>query len=72
MINPFEDHNAGFLVLMNEECQYSLWPAFREVPAGWKSVMQGKRQECLDWIEKNWTDMRPRSLVVAMDGVTRA
>jgi MbtH protein len=71
MINPFEDQDAGFRVLVNEEGQYSLWPAFREVPAGWTSVMQGKRQECLAWIETNWTDMRPRSLVAAMDKVAQ-
>jgi MbtH protein len=69
MVNPFENQDADFRVLVNEERQYSLWPAFREVPPGWKSVMQGKRKECLEWIETNWTDMRPWSLVVAMDKV---
>jgi MbtH protein len=68
MTNPFEDDNGEYLVLVNEEQQYSLWPAFRDVPAGWSVVHpRGKRKECLSWIEANWTDMRPRSLVKAME-----
>jgi len=68
MANPFEDENREFLVLVNDELQYSLWPGFREIPAGWKAVgPKGKRRECLDWIEQNWTDMRPKSLVEAME-----
>jgi len=69
MANPFEDEHGEFLVLLNDEGQHSLWPAFREIPAGWKSVgRHGARKECLDWINKNWTDMRPRSLVRQMSG----
>lgn len=68
MTNPFDDPDADFRVLVNDEGQYSLWPAFREVPAGWTAVeVAGKKKECLDWIEANWTDMRPRSLAEAMD-----
>ncbi|MCB5181519.1 MbtH family protein [Streptomyces antimicrobicus] len=65
--NPFEDDNANYYVLTNDEGQYSLWPAFAEVPAGW-TVVHGEagRQECLDHINENWTDMRPKSLVEAM------
>ncbi|MEU9031018.1 MbtH family protein [Streptomyces sp. NPDC048383] len=64
--NPFEDDAASYFVLVNEEGQYSLWPAFAEVPAGW-TVRHGAapRQECLDHINENWTDMRPTSLVRA-------
>jgi MbtH protein len=75
MTNPFEDEDAEFLVLVNEELQYSLWPAFREVPAGWQAVgPRGKRQECLNYIEEVWTDMRPKSLVdqMARDAAERA
>lgn len=68
MTNPFDDENGEFLVLVNHEAQYSLWPTFREIPAGWNQVgPKGKRRECLDWIEANWTDMRPRSLIEAME-----
>ncbi|HYP30028.1 MAG TPA: MbtH family protein [Blastocatellia bacterium] len=67
MTNPFDDENGEFLVLVNEELQYSLWPSFREIPAGWTAVgPRGKRRECLDYIEGHWTDMRPKSLVDEM------
>jgi MbtH protein len=66
--NPFEDPNGEYLVLVNDEGQYSLWPKFRAVPSGWDVVgPSGKRKECLDWIEANWTDMRPRSLIQQMN-----
>lgn len=62
-MNPFEDETATFLVLTNDEGQYSIWPAFREKPQGWTAVgPTGGRQLCLDWIEANWTDMRPNAL----------
>jgi MbtH protein len=67
MTNPFEDENADFLVLINEEGQYSLWPAFIEIPNGWQTTgPRGERKACLAWIEQNWTDMRPLSLVRQM------
>jgi MbtH protein len=64
--NPFEDDSADYFVLVNDEGQHSLWPAFAEVPAGW-TVRHGAagRQACLDHINENWTDMRPTSLVQA-------
>ena len=66
-------HAAGepgtkFRVVMNHEEQYSIWPAYREVPAGWREVgVQGSEQECLEYIETHWTDMRPLSLRRAME-----
>ncbi|GAA4525483.1 MbtH family protein [Amycolatopsis samaneae] len=69
MTNPFEDENGRFLVLVNDEGQHSLWPSFAEVPAGWTKVFgEESRQACLDYVETRWTDMRPRSLVRAMEG----
>ncbi|MEU9986841.1 MbtH family protein [Streptomyces sp. NPDC048045] len=69
MTNPFEDNDAPYLVLVNDEAQYSLWPAFADVPAGWTVAHpEDSRQACLDHIERTWTDMRPRSLVEAMSG----
>ena len=38
MTNPFEDENGTYIVLINDEGQYSLWPDFIEIPAGWTSV----------------------------------
>ncbi|GEJ99795.1 MbtH family protein [Streptomyces sp. NPDC003388] len=67
-VNPFDDESGRFFVLVNDEEQYSLWPAFAEIPAGWRAVFgEEGRAECLDFVEKNWTDMRPRSLRVAME-----
>lgn len=54
-------------VLVNGEEQYSLWPESMPVPAGWRSCMQGSRSECLAFVERVWTDMRPRLLRRAMD-----
>ncbi|MER6623305.1 MbtH family protein [Streptomyces sp. NPDC000931] len=69
MSNPFEDENAQYYVLVNDELQHSLWPAFAEVPAGWTVVHgQDTRQACLDYINSHWTDMRPKSLIDAMEG----
>jgi len=69
MVNPFDDEEALFCVLVNDERQYSLWPTFADVPAGWEAVLTDRpRQECLDFIEETWTDMRPRSLAEQMDG----
>src|SRR5271166_125106 len=62
-INPFDDDNGSFFVLVNDEEQHSLWPAFADVPAGWRVVYgEADRAACLDYIEQNWADIRPRSL----------
>ncbi|MEV0729485.1 MULTISPECIES: MbtH family protein [Polymorphospora] len=67
MTNPFDDPDGTFLVLVNAENQHSLWPAFADVPAGWTTVFgPGPRQEALDYVEANWTDLRPQSLIDAM------
>jgi MbtH protein len=66
--NPFEDEDAKYFVLINDEGQHSLWPVFADVPGGWEVIFgEDGRQECLDFIEKNWTDMRPNSLIKAME-----
>jgi MbtH protein len=69
MTNPFDDPDGSFFVLVNDEGQHSLWPAFAEVPAGWQPVLgPTDRQSCVDYVNENWTDMRPKSLIEAMDG----
>ncbi|GAA1412332.1 MbtH family protein [Catellatospora coxensis] len=63
MTNPFEDADGRYLVLVNDEDQHSLWPAFAAVPAGWRTVFgEDTREACLAYVEANWTDLRPRSL----------
>ena len=65
--NPFDDENGEFLVVVNDEDQHSLWPAFADVPAGWRTVFgTAGRAECLAYVEEHWTDLRPRSLRAAM------
>lgn len=64
MTNPFEDENGTFLVLTNDENQHSLWPSFVAVPAGWEVVRgEGTREEALAYVEENWKDIRPKSLL---------
>ena len=63
MADPFENGGASYLVLVNHEGQHSLWPEVIDVPSGWQVVFGGSgRQECLDYIEANWTDIMPGSL----------
>lgn len=67
MTNPFEDPDTTFHVLVNDEGQHSLWPAFADLPAGWTAVLRDEsRETCLEYVARSWTDMRPRSLVEAM------
>jgi MbtH protein len=49
---------------MTNPFEYSLWPTFKEVPAGWTTVgPRGARKDCLAYIDEVWTDMRPKSLI---------
>jgi MbtH protein len=57
-----------YKVVFNHEEQYSIWPAERQNPLGWKDAgKSGPKQECLDYIKGVWTDMRPLSLRQKMD-----
>ncbi|MER5354068.1 MbtH family NRPS accessory protein [Kitasatospora sp. NPDC002551] len=52
-----------YLVVVNDEEQYSVWWADRELPAGWRAEgTTGTRAACLEHIGEVWTDMRPLSL----------
>lgn len=60
--NDQEDART-YLVVVNAEEQYSIWPVDKQVPAGWNAAgKQGRKSECLQYIEEVWTDMRPLSL----------
>ena len=51
-----------YTVVINHEEQYSIWPTHRAIPAGWRDAgKSGPKSECLEYIDKVWTDMRPRS-----------
>ena len=68
MTNPFEDPDGRYLVLVNHEDQHSLWPSFMDVPAGWTVAFgEESRTACLDYVERTWTDLRPRTLRERMD-----
>lgn len=70
-MNPFDDPDGTFSVLVNDEDQHSLWPADLPVPEGWAVVhATDTRQACLDYVDEHWTDLRPRSARVA-DTFTR-
>ncbi len=52
-----------YLVVVNHEEQYSIWPDYKEIPGGWRAVGKtGSKDECLAYINEVWTDMRPLSL----------
>ncbi len=68
MGNPFDVDDGAFIVLVNNELQYSLWPQHIDVPHGWKQVgPTGTREECSAWVDRTWTDMRPASLIAQME-----
>jgi MbtH protein len=65
----FDSPDARFKVLINHEEQYSIWPADLAVPGGWaETEMIGPKPECDQYVKENWTDMRPKSLRIALDG----
>jgi MbtH protein len=58
-----DDDGRTYKVVVNHEEQYSIWPADRDSPAGWREVgKEGTKAECLGYINEVWTDMRPLSL----------
>ena len=62
-----DDDGTEYKVVQNHEEQYSIWPSYKEAPAGWREVgMSGNKQECLDYIKEVWTAQRPESLREAM------
>jgi len=65
-MNEVEDEGT-YIVVVNHEEQYSIWPDYKEIPKGWRGVdKSGSKQECLDYIKEVWVDMRPLSLRQAM------
>ena len=57
-----------YVVVINHEEQYAIWPSGREVPAGWDPVGEPRsKAHCLEYIDEHWTDMRPLSVRAAHD-----
>jgi MbtH protein len=64
-----DDDGLTYLVVVNDEEQYSLWPAHRELPAGWAAEgTEGGRSACLERISAIWHDVTPRSVRLRMAG----
>lgn len=58
-----DDDGRSYRVVINDEEQYSIWPADWQLPAGWRQMgNSGTKEGCLAYISAVWTDMRPRSL----------
>lgn len=67
-----KEDNTTYVVVVNHEEQYSIWPDYREIPLGWQSVgKSGSKQECLEYIKEVWIDMRPLSLRRQMESVSK-
>lgn len=68
MYREEQEDTTVYKVVVNHEEQYSIWPAYREMPLGWREVgKEGLKDECLAYIEEVWTDMRPLSLRKKME-----
>lgn len=62
-LGMFDDEDAEFVVVINDEEQYSIWPVGKKIPQGWREAgATGKKRDCLAFIDANWIDMRPLSL----------
>ncbi|WP_447980429.1 MbtH family protein [Candidatus Nitrospira bockiana] len=63
-----QEDTTIYKVVVNHEEQYSIWPAYRDNPPGWRDAGKtGAKAECLSYIKEVWTDMRPLSLRRRMD-----
>ena len=59
-LNPFDNDDLNFLVLLNEKEQYSLWPEFSSVPKGWKIILGPiSKKECIEYVERHWKAINP-------------
>jgi uncharacterized protein YbdZ (MbtH family) len=64
MTSPFDDAEAQFLVVRNGDGQYSIWRSDIACPAGW-DVVHGPvtNAAAIVYVDQNWHDMRPRSMI---------
>lgn len=68
MTSVFDREDILFQVVVNHEEQYSIWPDYKTIPEGWRTVgKSGLKKECLAYIEETWTDMRLLSLRKKME-----
>jgi uncharacterized protein YbdZ (MbtH family) len=70
--DPDREDTTIYKVVVNHEEQYSIWPADRENPLGWRDAgKSGPKAECLEYIKEVWTDMRPLSLRKKMEEMAK-
>ena len=70
--NNEDEDKTIYKVVVNHEEQYSIWPEYRENPAGWNDAGKvGPKAECLAYIKEVWTDMRPLSLRKKMEEMAK-
>lgn len=63
----YDPADIQFHVVVNAEQQYSIWPEYKAMPAGWQEIgISGDRQACLAYVSGIWTDLSRRSLRDAM------
>ena len=62
-MNSDDEDKTVYHVVVNDEGMYSIWPAYKALPPGWRTAdKSGLKAECLAHIDEVWTDMRPLSL----------
>jgi MbtH protein len=63
MYSDDEEVPQIYIVLVNEEEQYSLWLSHKDIPTGWTNVgFSGTKGECMEYVDKIWTDITPLSV----------
>ncbi|MER8014913.1 MbtH family protein [Streptomyces griseoluteus] len=61
-----------YKVVFNDEDQYSIWPASRETPFGWKEDgTSGTKEVCLARVREIADDLRPPRLRRAMEAAKK-
>ena len=67
-IQKEEEYKEMYLVLINHEGQYSFWPSYKPIPAGWDAVGgERTKEQCVAYVDEVWTDMTPLSLRKQME-----
>ena len=54
-INPFDDDDGSFFVLVNDEEQHSPWTTFADVPADWR-VVRRSGSRCVSGLHRTELD----------------
>ncbi len=63
-----EEFVEKYFVVKNEEEQFSIWPSYKDMAPGWQAIGDERtKEECLEYINEVWTDMRPLSLRKKME-----